>query len=181
MNSRSSTRRAIRAVFVLALSLAAATSSAVGITSERMLASIIQQTPKPILVARGQEMIRAEAAAANIPGAEALWGVGASMAPLYSSRTAIVVAPVKFADLKKGMTVVYVDGRGRRVAHALTGDLPQGWVAQGVNNDEEDADLVTPENLVGVIVQAYAETPSEFRVALTRELVAQGRLAANPG
>jgi hypothetical protein len=180
-NPSRATSRLLRAAVALTLSFAAASVHAVGITSERLLASIIQETPQSTLVARGQEMARAEAAAAAIRGAEALWGVGASMEPLYISRTAIVVAPVKFKDLKKGMTVVYLNGRGRRVAHVLTGDLPQGWIAQGLSNDEEDDDLVTPENLVGVIVQAYSEMHSEFRVGLTQRLVAKGRLTVNQG
>jgi hypothetical protein len=183
MNSTNSSRRAaraIRAALFLTLSLAAmASAQAVGIKSERLLASIIKETPKVSLVTRGEEMSRAESAAAEIPGATAFWGVGASMEPLYTSRTAIVVAPMKFKELKKGMTVVYINRRGRMVAHSLTGDLPKGWIAQGVNNDEEDDDLVTKENLVGVIVQAYAEMPSEYRVALAKQLVAKGRLTAN--
>jgi hypothetical protein len=178
-NSSSNTSRALRAAFFLTLSFAAASVQAVGIKSERLLASIIKETPKPMLVSRGQEMARAEAAAAAIPGAEAFWGVGESMEPLYTSRTAIVVAPVKFQELKKGMTVVYINRRGRMVAHSLTGDIPKGWIAQGVNNDEEDDDLVTKQNLVGVIVQAYSEMHSEYRVALTKQLVAKGRLAVS--
>jgi hypothetical protein len=161
------------------VSIFAASVEGAGIKSERMLASILRETPKPMLVTRGQEMSRAEAAAAEIPGAAAYWGVGASMEPLYSSHTAIVVAPVKFKELKKGMTVVYVNARGRMVAHSLTGDLPKGWIAQGVNNADEDDDLVTKENLVGVIVQAYSEMPSEYRLALAKQLVAKGRLPAN--
>jgi hypothetical protein len=154
-------------------------AQAAGIKSERLLASIIKQTPESTLVTAGEQMKRAEAAAAEIPGAAAFWGVGQSMEPLYANRTAIVVAPINFKELKKGMTVVYISSSGRMVAHSLTGDLPKGWIAQGVNNDEEDDDLVTKENLVGVIVQAFAETHSEYRVALTKTLVAKGRLTAS--
>ncbi len=46
-------------------------------------------------------MKRAERAAAAIPGAEAFWGVGESMEPLYASHTAVVVAPVRFAICRK--------------------------------------------------------------------------------
>jgi hypothetical protein len=149
-----------------------------GITSERVLAAIIQQTPASILVSEGQQMKRAERAAAAIPGAEAFWGVGDSMEPLYATHTAVVVAPVRFCDLQAGMTVVYLNHEGRMVAHSLTGDVPNGWIAQGVNSDDEDEDLVTSRNLVGVIVQAYSQLRSEFRVALARELIAKGRLPA---
>jgi hypothetical protein len=164
-----------RGAMLLGFALSAATTEA-GITSERLLAAIIKQTPASVVVAKGEPFKRAETAAQQIPGATAFWGVGNSMEPLFSTHTAIVVAPVKFKELKKGMTVVYVNSRGRMVAHSLTGDIPKGWIAQGVGNDEEDDDLVTKENLVGVIVQAYAEEHSGFRIALTKQLIAKGRL-----
>ena len=150
-----------------------------GIKSERLLAAILRETPESVLVPAGQQLARAEAVAAEIYGASAFFGVGRSMEPLFASGTAIVVAPVHYKELKKGMSVVYINSRGRMVAHSLIGDLPKGWIAQGVGNDEEDDDLVTKENLVGVIVEAFAEMPSDFRVTLTKTLVAKGRLAAN--
>lgn len=169
---------ALRAALASVCFLAAASAHA-GIKSERLLAAIIQQTPESTLVTAGEQMKRAEEAAAQMPGAYAFWGVGRSMEPLFASHTAIVVAPVKFKELKKGMTVLYRNSRGRMVAHSLTGDLPKGWIAQGVGNDKEDDDLVTKENLVGVIVGAFAEAHSEFRVTLTKDLIAKGRIAAN--
>jgi hypothetical protein len=180
MNSGHFLSRLARAIRAAALLIAGASAvpGYAGIKSERLLAAIITQTPEAALVSQGEEMKQAEAAAAQIPGAEALWGVGASMEPLYATHTAIVVAPVKFKELKKGMTVVYVSSSGRMVAHSLTGDVPKGWIAQGVNNDEEDDDLVTKENIVGVIVQAYSEMRCETRFALTKQLIAKGRLPA---
>src|SRR4029077_20782261 len=111
--------------------------------------------------------------AAAIPGAEAMWGVGSSMEPLYASNTAIIVAPVKFNELKKGMTVVYMSSRGRMVAHSLKTDLPKGWVVQGVNNDEEDDDLVTKKNIVGVIVNAYSAVESDFSVEFAKRVASK--------
>ena len=169
--------RAFRVAAVIALSLAG-TAVQAGIKSERLLAAIIKQTPEAALVTAGEQMKIAEQAAAEIPGAGAYWGVGDSMEPLFSDKTAIVVAPINFKQLKKGMTVVYISSRGRMVAHCLTGDIPGGWIAQGVGNDKEDDDLVTKHNLVGVIVQAYAEAPSDFRMTLTKRLIAKGRLPA---
>lgn len=172
-------RRFVQGVVFAGLVMAGATAAqAAGIKSERLLASILKETPESTLVPAGTQMKAAEAAAAEIHGGIAFWGVGKSMEPLFVSRTAIVVAPIKFKELKKGMTVVYMNSRGRMVAHSLKGDLPKGWIAQGVGNDEEDDDLVTKDNLIGVIVGAYAEAQSEFRVALTKELVAKGRLVA---
>lgn len=168
----------VRVALLAVVALAAAHAHA-GIKSERLLAAIMRRTPEATIVGSGEQMKRAEAAAAQIEGATAFWGLGKSMEPLFPSRTAIVVAPVKFKDLQKGMTVVYLNRRGRMVAHSLKGDLPKGWIAQGVNNDEEDDDLVTKDNLIGVIVQAFSEVHSETRVAMTKQLIAKGRLSAN--
>ncbi len=165
-------------VLVALVLVCVATTARAGIKSERLLAAILKQTPEAELVPAGQQLSRADAAAARIWGASAFWGVGKSMEPLFPSRTAIVVAPINFTDLEKGMTVVYINRHGQMVAHSLTGDVPKGWIAQGVNNAREDDDLVTRRNLVGVIVQAYAEIESPWRVALTEELVAKGRLPA---
>src|SRR4051812_31931359 len=171
--------RLVRSAIFVGLVVATSITATAGIKSERLLAAIIKQTPESTVVAAGQQLKRAEAAAGAIQGASAFWGVGSSMEPLYTSKTAIVVAPINFKDLKKGMTVVYISSCGRMVAHSLTGDMPDGWIAQGVNNDKEDDDLVTKENLVGVIVGAFSEMHSEFRVALTKDLVAKGRLIAS--
>ena len=172
--------RLVRGAAFLGLSLLVASAAqAAGIKSERLLASIVKQTPESTIVAAGEQMKRAEAAAAQIEGGYAFWGVGSSMEPLFTSHTAVVVAPVKFKELKKGMTVVYMNSRGRMVAHSLVGDLPKGWIAQGVGNAEEDDDLVTKDNLIGVIVGAFADAHSEYRVALTKDLVAKGRLVAS--
>ncbi|MES2692176.1 MAG: hypothetical protein V4773_01800 [Verrucomicrobiota bacterium] len=162
--------------WVWAFGLLTATLAHAGITSDRLLTAIVKETPDITVVAAGSEMLRAEAAAAKIPGALVLRGLGQSMAPLFAERTALVIAPVSYQALCKGMTVVYTNSHGRRVAHALKGDLPHAWIAQGVGNDTEDEDLVTAANLVGVVVGAYADAPSEFRAALTRDLAAKGRL-----
>jgi hypothetical protein len=171
--------RLARSAVFASVAIVAAASAQAGITSERLLAAIIKETPESILVPTGTQMKRAEAAAAGIHGGIAFYGVGQSMEPLFASKTAIVVAPVNFKELKKGMTVVYMNSRGRMVAHSLKGDLPKGWIAQGVGNDEEDDDLVTRNNLIGVIVGAYAEAQSDYRVALTKQLIAKGRLTAS--
>jgi hypothetical protein len=169
--------RLFRGAVIVVAALAASTASA-GIRSERLLAAIIKHTPASKIVSSGEQIHAAEKAAATIPGAEAMWGVGESMEPLFASHTAIVVAPIEYKNLEKGMTVVYVNREGNMVAHSLTGDVPKGWIAQGVNNDQEDDDLVTADNLVGVIVGAYSEMHSEYRTMLAKQLIAKGRLPA---
>lgn len=169
--------RLLSGVALVVFALGATTVHA-GIRSERLLAAIIKHTPASTIVSPGEQIRAAEKAASAIPGAEAMWGVGESMEPLYSTHTAIVVAPIEFAKLQKGMTVVYQSRSGEMVAHSLTGDVPKGWIAQGVNNDDEDDDLVTSDNLIGVIVGAYSEAHSEYRMMLAKQLIAKGRLPA---
>jgi hypothetical protein len=93
-------------------------------------------------------------------GREALVGGGESMNPVYGDNTMLVVSPIEYSQLKAGMTVVYTNRFGRRVAHQLIAKESKGWRAQGINNPEEDNDLVTPDNLIGVV---YASLSSEIK------------------
>lgn len=147
-----------------------------GIKSERTLAAIISHTPAPRLVAEGRQLRTAEEAAAAIPGAQAFWGIGRSMEPLYATNTAIVVAAIDYEHIRKGMTVVYLKSTGVRVCHSVVGETTGGYLVQGVNNDEEDAELITPGNFIGVIVQAYASADTAFRADTEKRLVAKGKV-----
>jgi phage repressor protein C with HTH and peptisase S24 domain len=98
--------------------------------------------------------------ASRADGREALVGGGESMNPVYGDNTMLVVHPIEFSQLKAGMTVVYTGRHGRRVAHQLIKREGKGWRAQGINNPDEDNDLVTPENLIGVV---YASLSSEIK------------------
>jgi len=138
----------------------------------RDLDMIVALAPAPVLVSQGAELRSAEAAAANVVGAQAFLGAGESMQPLYASGTAIVVTPCAFSDLRAGMSVVYVNRGGRGVAHALVAKSGGGWIAQGVNNPDQDKDLVTTRNFVGVITQAYASSDTTLR----RDLAARALL-----
>ena len=156
--------------------LCATTIATAGIKSDRQLAAIITQTPAPQIVAEGSQMKIAEQAAAAITGAQTFWGIGQSMQPLYNPNTAIVVRPIAYQDIKKGMTLVYTKRNGHVVAHSVIGEDSQGYVVQGVNNDEADRESVNERNLIGVVVAAYAASDSELRLELARQLVSKGRL-----
>ncbi len=169
-----STRLLLTTLFVAGLTLVAQA----GIKSERTLAAIIAQTPSPRLVAEGSQLKAAEAAAAALPGAQAFWGIGRSMQPLYATNTGVVVQEIDYEQIKKGMTVVYLKSTGVRVCHSVVGETRGGYLVQGVNNDEEDAELVTPDNIIGVIVQAYASADTAFRTETEKRLVTQGRIHA---
>ena len=169
-------RRTARLLLTTLLVAGSALVASAGIKSERVLTAIIQNTPVPRLVAEGQQLKTAEKVAAGIPGAQALWGIGRSMEPLYATNTAVIVQEIKYDDLKKGMTVVYIKSNGRRVAHSIVGETRGGFLVQGVNNDEEDAELVTPENFIGVVTQAFASADTAFRTDTAARLVAKGRI-----
>ena len=173
---QSSSRRFSTFVTLAACLLAAAPGARGAIQSERLLAAIITRTPAPRLVAEGRQMQQAEAAAARLPGARAFYGVGQSMEPLYAPRTAIVVVAADFEKLQKGVTVVYLNSRGVRVAHAIVGETRGGYLVRGVNNATEDPELVTPDNYLGTVTQAYASTDTAFRTDTEHRLAAKNLL-----
>ncbi len=181
VSSRGNFSRFFRAtvVFAAVLLSLAATQVHAGIKSKRQLAAIIKQTPAPHLVAEGEQLREAEKTAAQIKNAITLWGVGQSMEPLYAPNTAVVVAPIKYDDVKKGMTVVYVKRNGRRVAHSVIGETRGGYLVQGINNDEADTEVVNEGNLIGVVVQAFATADTNFRNGLTQQVAAKDQIASS--
>jgi hypothetical protein len=146
------------------------------LSAHRDLDTVVAMAPAPVLVTKGSELRTAEAAAAHVAGAQAFIGAGESMEPIYASGTAIVVTPCAYSELRAGMSVVYVNHDGRGVAHALVQETSDGWVAQGINNPDQDTDLVTTRNLVGVITQAYASSDTSLR----RAIVARAELKSAP-
>jgi len=175
MQNAPEARLLVRVAAVLC-ALCAVVASQAGIKSDRLLARIITETPAPQIVPEGRQMKTAEAVAAEIPGAQTFWGIGQSMQPLYTPNTAIVTKPVGYDEIKKGMTVVYRKRNGRVVAHSVIGEDARGYIVQGVNNDEADAESVNEKNLIGVVIAAYAAQDSELRVELAKALVAKGRV-----
>lgn len=115
-----------------------------------------QNAPLPQIVARGTELSSAEAAANRQRGCFAVSGAGTSMEPVYLSGTALVVRIGGYERLQRGTPVVYVSREGVSVAHMLVKQTPSGWIATGLANDNSDGELVTADNFVGVITQAFA-------------------------
>ena len=172
--------RVTRAAVVLtSLIFGLATQAEAGIKSQRQLALILNRTPAPHLVTEGEQLKQAEKMAAQIKDAIALMGIGQSMEPLYAANTAVVVAPIQYDNIKKGMTVVYVKRNGRRVAHSVIGETRDGYIVQGVNNDEADAEAVNERNLIGVIVEAYASSNSTLRNSFTQKIATQGSASSS--
>ena len=116
------------------------------------------------------------------PGTEVMLGSGDSMQPLYGDRTVLVVQSVATVELRRGMTAVFVGDHGRPVAHLLTEKTARGWRAMGAGNHDYDLTFVRADNLIGVVIRAYAPaTPREPAVAAPAEptvLPRKGRVAS---
>lgn len=144
-----------------------------------------ENAPLPQIVKRGTEMQAAEAAAANEPGSFAVRGEGCSMEPFYLEGTAVVIRVGGYENLRPGVPVVYRDHRGVSVAHMVVARKDGGWVVAGLNNLGDDVELVTEDNFVGVITQAFASKTGSLpkavaaRVALHEQIRRGQALASN--
>lgn len=169
-----------RACFALALGLAGLLFGGCATTSpSQQLDMFVRNAPLPTLVPRGKELAAAEAAAAKTEGDFTLYGVGASMEPVYLSGTALVVHPTVYCALRPGQAVVYVNRKGFHVAHMLVERTAKGWVAAGLNNDGEDEVLVTSNNLVGVIKGAYAANDTVYRPDVAARIAMRDAVASS--
>lgn len=80
---------------------------------------------------------------------------GSSMQPLYGPNAYLVINPIEFHELKPGMLVAYKNLQGMRVVHEIVDREDGFWTVKGINNDFEDADYVTPSNLIGVVYGSF--------------------------
>jgi hypothetical protein len=106
----------------------------------------------------------AKLVAARAPGRMPAVGTGSSMQPVYGEDTLLVINPIAFDDLRPGMIVAYRNHRGVRVVHCLVVKLADGWRIVGLNNDRVDDDVVTRQNLIGVVYASFnydADEPSK--------------------
>ncbi len=143
-----------------------------------------ENAPLPQIVARGTELEAAERAAKAQRGCFAVQGEGFSMEPMYVSGTAVVVRVGGYENLRSGQPVVYRTRGGMTVAHMLVRSTDYGWVAAGLNNNGHDVELVTADNLVGVITQAYASKTGSMpkavaaRIALNEQIRTGSKIAS---
>lgn len=107
-------------------------------------------------VSRVQAWKDAEKVAQNGKNRTSAAGSGGSMQPVFGDNTMIVITKIRFEDLKPGMAVAYVNKKGHRVVHQLVNRTSGGWRVQGLNNEVEDNELVTRENLLGVVYASFA-------------------------
>lgn len=137
------------------LTLLAACNCTTRISAEN-LTLIWRNTPKAEYVTSGQQLAIADECARHIAGAQTFYGVGESMVPLFQPNTAIVVQRVNVSKLKVGMTVLYLKKTGFMVAHPIIERTRKGLLVQGLSNYEPDEELVTDDNIVGVITHAFS-------------------------
>src|SRR4051794_2012510 len=116
--TRVSSANLFRAGFALTLALTGLLLGGCATYSPtKSLDLFVRNAPLPTLVPHGKELATAEAVAAKTEGDFALYGVGASMDPVYLSGTALVVHPTVECALRPGQAVVYINRRGFYVAH----------------------------------------------------------------
>ena len=77
------------------------------------------------------------------------------MLPLYPDGTVLLLRRQPLAELRPGMTVVFIGDRGRPVAHVLVEKTSRGWQAKGLNNAAADRTLVRTNNYLGAVVRAF--------------------------
>jgi hypothetical protein len=109
------------------------------------------KAPPSANVGKLQAWNDAEMLAQRAEGRSAAVGAGNSMLPVYGDNTMLVINAVPYDMLRLGMNVAYRNSRGVEVVHQLIGKEARGWRVAGLNNEEADAELVTPYNLIGVV------------------------------
>jgi hypothetical protein len=138
----------------------------------------LENSPRPEWVAASDAWRMAEAHAASIPGGDVMVGQGDSMQPLYPDRTVIVVQRLAMADLRPGMTVVFIGDSGRPVAHTLVAKTSRGWIAKGVGNSYVDRTPVRMHNYLGTVVRAFLPVKIGSSDSLMAAALTGGRTVA---
>ncbi len=77
------------------------------------------------------------------------------MQPLYGDNAYLIITPIAFNELQSGMLIAYHNLQGMRVVHRLGEREGAYWTVKGINNRYEDADYVTPDNLIGVVYGSF--------------------------
>ena len=81
-------------------------------------------------------------------------GQGNSMLPLYCSGTLLVIKPIAFDQLTRGMSVVFSRDQ-KFITHVLVAKVKDGWRTTGLNNRRQDFVKVNADNIRGVVVAAF--------------------------
>lgn len=125
-------------------------------------------SPRPIALSEPEAWQRASDLAAHTPGAFVLVGTGESMQPLYQPNTILVLQQQPYAKIARGQTAIYRSKKKKTVAHVLIAKARDGWRSAGLNNATHDMEPVVAENLVGVVIAAFAPQESSPSVQIAR-------------
>lgn len=102
----------------------------------------------------------AKTVVASAPGAFVMRGQGQSMQPLYPDGTLLVVQPIAYENLTRGMTVVFQSPDQRSITHVLVAKTANGWRTSGLNNRQPDFLPINSHRIRGVVIAAYAVVES---------------------
>jgi hypothetical protein len=82
---------------------------------------------------------------------------GVSMLPLYPvTGVYFVTRKIPYGDIKPGMVVTYcAQFAHRNVSHIVLCPSSLGYFVQGLNNPWRDPECMTPDNYLGVSVEAF--------------------------
>lgn len=94
--------------------------------------------------------------ATHRPGAFVIQGKGRSMQPLYPDGTLLVVQPMPYEKLQRGMTVIFRTPDNRTLAHVLVARTANGWRTSGLNNRRADFLPVQADDIRGIVIAAFA-------------------------
>ncbi len=121
----------------------------------------VEGSPRAELRTASQARLLANQKAAEIQGGFVVRGTGRSMLPLYRSGTLLVVKPVAFDQLARGMSVVFFKDN-KSIAHVLVAKTKDGWRTTGLNNRRHDYMSVNADSIRGVVIAAF--TPIKGQV-----------------
>ncbi len=145
----------LRAAFVTAL--CAASAGCVAVDDDNIVQSAdVALSPSAFVVPPIKVMESAERFAATRPNTFIFYTQTDDMLPRYAQGTALVAEPLSYRQLKRGMTVVFYTRTGSRIAHTLIAQSQDGWVTRALNRPQDDPDLMTGRNYLGVVVTAFA-------------------------
>ena len=117
----------------------------------------VAASPRPKVLPASEASRLALQTASSHPGAFVVRGRGESMRPLYPNGTILVVQPLPYPNLQRGMTVMFRSRANHTVAHVLVARTADGWRTSGLNNRRHDYLQVTADNIAGVVVAAFIE------------------------
>ncbi len=115
----------------------------------------LRYLPFAVVVPAGEELAYADRYVAAHPGHVALWGVAVHSMPYYGEKGGIVIKETPWAELRSGMTVVYVTSDGLRKGGLLVRPEGRAWIVKDWGYAKNSPERIIPETLIGVVVTVF--------------------------